>query len=165
MRIYLMRHAAAACADEETSVKGGGPGLSPQGLVRARAAARGLATLRIGSMALLTSPLVRAAETAEIAAQELGMPGDQIRRTETLHPASSAAQLLSELSQVEAEEALCIGHSPLLDDMISLLLGSASRITALKKTAVACIEIKSFSPPRGVLLWLHPQKVLRKLGK
>ena len=65
----------------------------------------------------------------------------------------------------EAEGIRCVGQGPQLDDLISHLLDCRFRITALKKAAVACLERHSISPPRGLLLWLYPPKVLRRSGK
>lgn len=165
MLLYLMRHAAAASGESEGQPTDEDPGLTPQGMVKARVSARGLVRLRIHPTVLLTSPLSRALQTAEIVSEELGVPTDQIRSSDALQPTSPATQILEELSGIEAEEVLCIGHAPHLDDVISLLLGCPSRITALKKASVACLQVDSLAPARGVLLWLHPQKVLRRLGK
>jgi phosphohistidine phosphatase SixA len=104
-------------------------------------------------------------QTAEIVSEELGLPPDQIRHAAALRPGSSVKQLLEELSGIEAAEVLCVGHSPDLDNFISQVLGCPSRITALRKASVACLQIDSLSPAQGILLWLHPQKVLRRLGK
>ena len=160
-----MRHATAGANDRPERSADEDPPLTPDGMTKARAAARGLAVLEIEASAFLTSPLLRAAQTAEIVSQVLVIPGDQIRRTDALKPESPPGQLMEELMRLDDEEVLCVGHSPQLDDVISHLLGCRVRVTALKKTAVACLELDSSSPPRGVLLWLYPQKVLRHLGK
>jgi phosphohistidine phosphatase len=165
MLLYLMRHAAAGGGESEDLPADDDRGLTPQGMVKARAAARGLVRLDVHPTALLTSPLLRAFQTAEIASEELGFQPDQIRHTEALRPASPVKQLLEELSGIAAEEVLCVGHSPDLDNVIAQVLSCTSRVTALKKASVACLQIDSLSPARGVLLWLHPQKVLRRLGK
>jgi phosphohistidine phosphatase len=114
---------------------------------------------------VLSSPLLRALQTAEIISEELRLPPDQVRRSEALRPGSPVKLFLEELSGIGTGEVLCVGHSPDLDDFVSRLLRCPSRITALKKASVACLQIDSLSPTQGVLLWLHPQKVLRRLGK
>ena len=164
-RLYLMRHATAGASDPPERSADEDPPLTPDGITKARAAARGLAEHQIEASLFLTSPLLRAVRTAEIVALEFSVPIDQIRRTDALKPESSPSQLVEEIFVLEAEAVLCVGHSPQLDDVISHILGCRSRITALKKAAVACLELDSISPPRGLLLWLYPQKVLRRLGK
>ena len=165
MRLYLMRHATSSAGEEGNRTAGGDTGLTPNGMTKARAAAHGLAELRVELTYLLTSPLARAVQTGEIAAHVLGLPSSQVRRTETLQPGSKPALLVDEIARLEAEELLCVGHSPHLDDVIANLLGCPSRITALKKAAVACLQLEPVSPPRGLLLWLYPQKTLRRLGR
>ena len=95
----------------------------------------------------------------------LAVPGDQIRRTESLTPGAVPSRLLEEIHALEAAGILSVGHSPQLDDVISHVLDCRSRMTAMKKAAVAGMELDSISPPGGLLLWLYPQKALRRLGK
>jgi phosphohistidine phosphatase len=165
MRLYLMRHATAGSGDAMTRPADEDLPLTPNGMSKARAAAHGLAELRVEVGYLLTSPLSRAVQTAEIAAHVLGIPGSQIRSTKALQPGSDPALLLDEIGRLEAEKVLCIGHSPHLDDVISKLLGATGRITALKKAGIACLQLESVAPARALLLWLFPQKVLRHLGR
>jgi len=160
-----MRHATAGVSDRPERSADEDPPLTPDGMTKARAAARGLAELQIETSVFLTSPCLRAVRTAEIVAQVLGITGDQIRRTDALKPESSPSQLVEEIFVLEAEAVLCVGHSPQLDDVISHILGCRSRITALKKAAVACLELEPISPPRGLLVWLYPQRVLRRIGR
>jgi phosphohistidine phosphatase len=165
MLLYLMRHAAAGGGESEGIPVDNDPGLTPQGMVKARGAARGLVRLEAHPSVVLSSPLLRALQTSEIVSEELGLPPDQIRRSEALRPGSPVKLFLEELSGIGTEEVLCVGHSPDLDDFVSRVLRCPSSITALKKASVACLQIDSLSPAQGVLLWLHPQKVLRRLGK
>jgi hypothetical protein len=51
-----------------------------------------------------------------------------------------------------------------LDDVIAAVLRCPGRVTALKKAAVACLQLEAGSSPPGVLLWLYSRKALRRLG-
>jgi len=164
-RLSLMRHASAGTSDRAERSGEEDPPLTADGITKVRAAARGLAELQIGVSQILTSPLSRAVQTAESVSQVLAVPGDQIRRTESLTPGAVPSRLLEEIHALEAAGILCVGHSPQSDDVISHVLDCRSRMTAMKKAAVACMELDSVSPPGGLLLWLHPQKALRRLGK
>jgi phosphohistidine phosphatase len=163
IRLYLMRHATAGSLSDGSGDTD--PPLTTDGVAKARGAARGLVKLGVDPAILLTSPLLRAVQTAQIVSQELGIPVDRIRRTDTLKPGSAPGLLVEELSRVEGETALCVGHAPLLDDVIAHLLGTDSRLTALKKASVACLELAAGGSPQGLLLWLFPQKILRRLGR
>jgi phosphohistidine phosphatase len=163
MRLYLMRHASAEEDGEPDNPSD--PGLTQEGMIKARSAARGLASLGIQPDTLLTSPLRRAVQTAEIVARELEVRQDRLVRSETLQPEANPARFLEELSPIEENEVLCLGHSPQLDEVIALLLGCGAAVTALKKTAVACLELDSVEKSKGILIWLFPQRVLRRIAK
>jgi len=163
MRLYLMRHASAEEDGEPDNPSD--PGLTQEGMIKARSAARGLVSLGIQPDALLTSPLRRAVQTAEIVAQELSIREDKLVRSETLQPGANPAQLLEELSRIEENEVLCFGHAPHLDDVIAHLLGCRRPVTILKKAAVVCMELDPVEEGRGILIWLFPQRALRRMAK
>ena len=163
MRLYLMRHASAEEDGEPDNPSD--PGLTQEGQTKARAAARGLASFGIQPDALLTSPLRRAVQTAEIAAEELGIRNDRLIQSEALQPGSSPKQFLEKLSHIEENEVLCFGHAPHLDQLIAHLLGCGAPVTALKKTAVACLDLDPIEKGKGIVIWLFPQRALRRMAK
>src|SRR5262245_2985211 len=73
MNLYLMRHGIAVTADQPGVESDGERALTPKGIKRMRRAVRGLRRLGISFDAILTSPLVRARQTAEIVADTHGM--------------------------------------------------------------------------------------------
>lgn len=133
-----------------------------------RRAARGLRRLRISFDALLTSPLVRARQTADIVANELGLEAKMEEMLE-LAPESSVERLISSLTRFQnREHLLLVGHNPLLPDAASVLLAGRKETSFqidLKKGGLCCIEIDSL-PPRtpGTLHWFLTPKQLRRLG-
>ena len=165
MQLYLMRHGIA--------INRGDPGcpgeverhLTEEGIQKTRAAARGLTTLGIDPGAWLTSPFLRAVQTAEITAEEFGVAKGKIVRTDTLLPSGRPAEFFKEVSRLKAEEVICFGHAPQMDELIAFALGSRAMVTALKKAGVAALQMERLSPPSGVLLWLYTPKVLRLLGE
>ncbi len=112
---------------------------------------------------LITSPFVRAAQTAEIFAEALGFAPDKIRVSEALKPAADPAEIVKELSQLKAKEVMCFGHAPHVDRLIEHLAGARGPFTELKKAGVACIEQAS-GHGRWHLLWLMTPKILRELA-
>ena len=128
--------------------------------------AKGLAALGVAGDLFLTSPYVRAAQTAEIFAGELEYAKQKIRRTELLLPGAEPTQLFRELAkEKQASAVFLFGHAPQLDDVIATALGSKKHLTALKKAGVAFLELKRLSPPIGELIWLATPKILRRAGK
>jgi phosphohistidine phosphatase SixA len=115
---------------------------------------------------LLSSPYVRAMQTAEIFATALDYPKQKIRQTDLLLPGAEPTLLFRELAKDKQHSTLFIfGHAPQLDDVIATALGSKHQVTSLKKAGVALIELKRVSPPNGQLLWLATPKLLRRSAK
>ncbi len=165
MRLYLMRHGIAISRDDPHSPPEAERSLTPTGIEKTRAASQGLRALGIEPGAVLTSPYLRAVETAEIACAALDFPANKIRRTDALKPEAKPAALFEELEGTKEDEILCCGHAPNLDHLIAFAVRAPSAFTELKKAGVACLGIESLSPGRAKLLWLHTAKSLRLLGK
>jgi phosphohistidine phosphatase len=139
--------------------------LTDEGRRKTRAAARGLRRLDLGLDAVLTSPLPRAHETAEIVAAELALP--RPRSSERLSPGVTAAQLLEILKDTDANGPILVGHEPNLSAAVSLFVSATDGGDfQLKKAGLAFAKLKTLSPrPRGTLLLLLTPSVLRRLGK
>jgi len=115
---------------------------------------------------MLSSPYVRAVQTAEIFASALEYPRQKIQKTELLLPGAEPLQLFRELSKGKDNSVVFVfGHAPHLDDLIATGVGSKHHITALKKAGVAMLELRRLAPPNGEIVWLAIPKLLRKAGK
>jgi phosphohistidine phosphatase len=166
MHVYLVRHGIAVSSTDPASPADPERPLTPRGVEKAAEAARGIAELGIHPSLLLTSPLLRAVQTAEIFAEALGFPVTRLRRSDSLTPESKPALLFAELARVRAREVMCFGHAPHLDHTIAAATaGKAAGFTRLKKAGVALLEFESFVPPRALLSWLYTPKVLRRLSR
>ncbi|MDQ7007236.1 MAG: phosphohistidine phosphatase SixA [Acidobacteriota bacterium] len=163
MQIVLMRHGIAIdhadphCPDDFHRP------LTEQGRERTRLAARGLAWMGVRPGAIVSSPLVRAQETATIVAEELGFDPGKVATTGALSPAGDPGQLLAEVRALGVESVLCTGHLPGMDLIVAAAIGSGRRpFTSMKKAGAVCIELF----PRGwaQLHWLLPPRALRRLG-
>ncbi|MCC6738862.1 MAG: histidine phosphatase family protein [Planctomycetia bacterium] len=164
MNVCFFRHGPA--------VEPGTPGipddarpLTPDGRRRTRAAARGLASLRLGLDGILSSPLPRALQTAEILAKALGLP--RPRTSELLLPGSPAERLLGAIREAGGEAPVLVGHEPSLSAAVSLLAGAPRPLALqLKKAGMAFAAVDALKPrPRGTLLLLLTPAVLRGLAR
>jgi phosphohistidine phosphatase len=164
MRLYLMRHGPAIDRDDPDCPSEAERFLTPKGIDRTRAAAAGLAELRISPSLLLTSPYIRAVQTGEIFCDILGIDPKLLRHTDALKPEARPAKIADELGKETFDEAICFGHAPHLDDFIAYALRAAAPITVLKKAGAACLDLQTISPPLGVLRWVFTPKILRELG-
>jgi phosphohistidine phosphatase len=109
---------------------------------------------------ILSSPLKRAIETAEIAAHELGYEG-HILRTEALQPDSSPQNIWSELRAHSADASILLaGHEPLFSNTVAAFLGSTRAMVHFRKGALVRIDFESLgAEPRGVLQWMLTPKL------
>ena len=153
MEVYILRHAIAE--DAAGGQSDAGRRLTPTGKAKLR---RVLARARESGLkpdVILTSPYVRAVQTAEIAKAELGFQEDLIQ-TETLVPFSNPFEVWDEVREyASAKQILLAGHNPLLNSLVCFLIGAAGHAIDLKKSALARIDVYSPAPqPRGTLVWL-----------
>ncbi len=157
MQMYIVRHGIAM--DPERY-------LTEEGVEKTKQVAKGVAALGITGDLFLTSPYVRAAQTAGIFASALDYAKQKIRRTDLLLPGAEPTQLFRELAKdKQASTVFLFGHAPQLDDIIATALGSKKHVASLKKAGVAFLELKRLSPAIGQLVWLATPKMLRRVGK
>jgi phosphohistidine phosphatase len=164
MLIYLVRHGIAIDREDPNCPPEPERHLTPKGMQRTREAARGLRKLGIAPRVALSSPYLRALQTAEIVCEELKLSPGKLKRTAALLPEAAPAELLRELKKLTAEEVICFGHAPNLDVVIAHAIGAARPVTELKKAGAACVELESIAAGRGVLVWVATAKMLKKVG-
>jgi len=166
MEIYVVRHGIAIDREDPKCPPDPERYLTEEGIEKTKRVAAAVAALGASSDLLLSSPYVRAMQTAEIFAAALDYSKQKIRRTDLLLPGAEPSLFFRELAKDKQTSTLFVfGHAPQLDDIIAAALGSKQHITSLKKAGVALIELKRISPPNGQLVWLAPPKLLRRAGK
>lgn len=159
MRLLLFRHGIAE--------DGGASGiddaerrLTREGRARVQAIAKGMGTLGMAPDAVVTSPLARCRETAEIVCKALGIASPA--RDGRLAPGAdlhTLADLVAE--RPDATELAICGHQPDLGRMTEELTGADVEV---KKGAVIVIEAGRIRPHGGLLVGLYPPRALRRLG-
>jgi phosphohistidine phosphatase len=165
MRLYLIRHGIAVDRDDPKCPPDTERPLTPKGMKKSHAAALGMLAMKIEPDAVLTSPWLRAVQTAEIFCEVIGFSSKKIVRVDALKGTSTPSDLFRELAKLRVREVFCFGHEPHLHLVIGQVLHTGARITELKKAGVACLELERISPPQGQLLALYPPSTLRLLGK
>jgi phosphohistidine phosphatase len=161
MKAVFFRHGPAVPRGTRGVAEADRP-LTPQGRKKTTAAAKGLRSLKLGVTVIYTSPLPRAAQTAEILSQVLRLPSP--RRFEALLPETPVRQLFGKLRALRGETPLLVGHEPMLSSAVALAIGGRAAI-ALKKAGMAVVEVPpSASRVAGTLKLLLTPAALRKLG-
>ncbi len=158
MEIYILRHGIAE--DAPAGQPDAERALTSDGRKKLRSVLRSAAASGVAPSLILTSPLKRALQTAQIAAEILEYQGELLR-TRTLEPNSSPKAVWDEI-RVHKDEAriLLVGHEPLFGRLMAYLLGSPELQVDFKKGALACIELDRFpAEPHGVLRWMLTLKL------
>ncbi len=163
MKIYILRHAIAVPRGTVVYPDDDRP-LTEEGARKMSKAARGLAAVIDDVDVILTSPLIRARGTAEIAAVALEAE-NKIEICRELLPGVATKNLLSYLGKFkELQSLLVVGHEPDLGYLASALIGSGTSVIEFKKGSVCCIEVSTLPPIRpGTLLWHLTPKILRTI--
>lgn len=164
MNCILVRHGIAVEQSEWKKADADRP-LSDKGLVRTRKAARGLMRLGIVPTHILTSPLVRARDTARLIQESFEDP-PSITVCEELLPKAPAEKLATVLHALPAEATvICVGHEPQLSYAAGVLL-VGQRVPGLRfKKAGACLIVlpERTTIARGRLRWWLAPRQLRSL--
>ena len=162
--LYLVRHGLAEERGEAWPDDTKRP-LTDEGISRMRKAARGLARLGVSVEVVLTSPLVRARQTAEILAGALD-PRPSLVNVDSLAPDGAYASVVADLEKHARKTRLAlVGHEPMIGEFAARILGSRHPIE-FKKGAVCRIDIDDLPPAGpGDLRWMLTPKILRALKK
>jgi phosphohistidine phosphatase len=156
MHIYFIRHGLADRSEWE-----GGDfdrPLTSEGRSRIKKTARRLRALGFQPDLMITSPLARARQTAEIIAKVIGL-GDELVVDERLDPGFDADRVRAIMGEHSGLEAVAlVGHEPSFSTVISHLVGGA-RIVC-KKGSIARVDIDPAAGSEGELVWLLQPKTL-----
>ena len=163
MELYIVRHGIAIDREDPKSPADPERYLTEEGIDKTKEIAKRIAGFKIKPDLFISSPYVRAMQTAEIFAGAFDYSKQKIRRSDSLLPGTEPAHFFREISKEKNISTIfCFGHAPQLDDLVATALGSKHHISALKKAGIAAIELKRLTPPSGQLLWLATPKLLRK---
>jgi phosphohistidine phosphatase len=162
--LYLIRHGVAEERGEAWPDDAKRP-LSEVGMARMRKSVRGLARQDVTIDVILTSPLVRTKQTAEIVAAGLD-PKPPIVAVESLAPGGAPAAILADLEKHGRKTRIgIVGHEPGIGELAARLIGSRHAIE-FKKGAICRIDVDELPPSGpGDLRWFMPPKFLRALKK
>jgi phosphohistidine phosphatase len=135
--------------------------LTSEGITRMKQIARGLARLGVSFDQILTSPLVRARQTAEVLAEHVdGKP--PINLAQSLVPGGKFTALVDDLAKYSRRSRIAlVGHEPDLGQFAARLLGARTSIE-FRKGGICRIDVDALPPTGpGHLRWFATPKMLR----
>ncbi len=164
-QLYVMRHGIAVARGDPNFPDDTKRPLTPEGKKKLKGISRGLVRLGLCVDSIISSPLIRASETAAIVA-EVFAPGVTVESSDFLRPGGSLQALLTFLGKrADHRRVLVIGHEPDLSDGVATLIGNARANFQFKKGGCCRIDFDKFPPrPPGKLIWWLTPRVMRKIG-
>jgi len=163
LHLYLIRHGLASERGEDYPDDSKRP-LTSEGISQLRKEAKALDALGIGFDHIITSPLVRTKQTADVFAEHL-KSRPSVSTSDALAPAGSATGVLQELAKhMRKARIALVGHEPNIGELAARLIGLRAPLE-FKKGAICCIDFEVF-PPKGMgtLRWFTTPKMLRKIS-
>ena len=161
MNLFILRHGIATDPDVPGFTTDADRPLTSEGRRKLRRIADAMDALELSFDLILSSPYLRARQTAEIIAGALG-GHKKLELSDTLTPGGSPAKLVELLNSLQPapESVLLVGHEPYLSNLISLLVaGDASFPVVLKKGGLCKLSAESLQAGRcATLEWLLTPK-------
>lgn len=162
MKIYLVRHGTAFTNEEDPERH-----LNNDGINQCHLAGKALKRLNITFDVIVSSPKVRARQTAELIAEEIGYSGKEIKITDTLEPTALPKDTITYLQGFTGIKSILLtGHLPLLGHLASELLSKASHISFLFEPSAVChISMDQVNSHIGDFHWFLTPEHLRMIAQ
>ena len=153
MELYLLRHGIAQ--DQRAGEPDSSRPLTSEGQKKLAAVLRRAYESGAAPSLILSSPYLRAVQTARAAAEILHYEGEVIQ-TKCLTPDGIPQQVWNEIREHRSEPAILVAsHEPLLSQLVAFVLGSLTMRVEMKKATMVRIDVDaSRSQPHGILRWM-----------
>ncbi len=167
MNLYLLRHAIAVLRGTEGYERDGDRPLTPKGEKKMYRIAEGMKAMGLSFDVILSSPVLRAKQTAEIAAEVLGQK-KRLAFLEALSTSGDPEEVIEAIQKkyVSCGSILLVGHEPDMSALISLLLSGDDHIAVtMKKGGLCKLTIDEIHYGKCATLdWLLAPKQLVRLS-
>jgi phosphohistidine phosphatase len=168
MKLYILRHAIAEDRDENLYPDDSLRHLTEKGEKKMVKIAEHLKDMGLQVDLILTSPYVRAYETAKIVAKTFGIKKKQLVLNDHLTPSGFAKDLIAEINEnYQVDNLMLVGHEPYLSDLVAMLVaGDPSVSIAMKKGGLCCLSVDNLGYEKcATLEWLMMPTQLTRMGK
>ncbi len=164
MWIHLLRHGIALDREDPRSPPDPQRPLTDKGVVRTRAVSTALRRIGLEIDAILTSPYLRARQTADIVHDALA-PEVPLKQVSSLVPDGEPAVMLKTIVGKKFDAPLCVGHAPSLDALVAYVVGCEGPVLRLKKAGLCSLFVHRAARGGGRLHAVLPPGILRGLGR
>lgn len=157
--LFILRHGEAGSRVTDAA-KDSDRALTANGKTEMQKVGKSLKESGLRASQIVTSPLRRARETAEIIAHTLKIP--LLEEWDDLKPDGDRESLYRKLARIDTSSSVVlVGHEPYLTSMIGDIIGASDARLVLKKGGLAKVRVTSFAPRvRGELRWLLTPKLM-----
>jgi phosphohistidine phosphatase len=165
MNLYLLRHGIAVERGVKPYPSDADRPLTPKGRRKLRRAAAAMRAMELSFDVILSSPLVRSRQTAELIAKTLHCR-HRLELTDLLAPGASAVGLIRRLKQLKPQRVLLVGHEPDLSALASWLLSGVDELAiTFKKSGLCRLSTERLRAGRCASLdWLLTPSQLELMG-
>jgi phosphohistidine phosphatase len=167
MKLYIIRHAIAVDEGTPEYEQDSDRPLTDKGRKKMRQIARGLRALGVGFDLILSSPYIRASETADILADVFKMK-KKIAYSENLIPMGEPDLLIAEINESHTVDSLAlVGHEPNLSAFVGLLAAEGAKLdVTIKKGGVCLLSADNLHQDRRATLeWLLTPGILVEIAE
>ena len=163
LELYFFRHGIAVDREDPGVTSDAARPLTEDGIRKTRTAAEGLKRMDVGFDKILTSPWLRASQTAAILSEVLELPAAE--EMAELEGDRTPEELVGALAHRHGKRTLLVGHEPLLSATVVHILGGDWALD-LKKSG-ACAVFVDALPPRkpATLIWHLSSRQLRWMAR
>ena len=162
MNVYLFRHGIALDVGENGITSDAQRPLSDEGMEKTANIAKALKKLKCNPARIISSPLIRARQTANIAAGIL-CPDTTPEPNDIMGPNASPGETTDYLAKQGLKDIMLVGHNPHMEMLASYLISGSDNIEIrLKKTSICRIAFdEKVRPGTGIMEWLmQPAQLL-----
>ncbi|NWG33417.1 MAG: phosphohistidine phosphatase SixA [Chloroflexi bacterium] len=164
MKLYLVRHAIAedSAEYEDDSLRP----LTEKGREKMKKIAAALRDLGAAPDLIVSSPYLRASQTAAILAKELKYK-EELAYSDSLVPMGEPDVMIGEINEkYSVDELMLVGHEPSLSALAGVLLaGNAEIALNFKKGGVCCLVVDDLHYDRKAALeWLITPKIATRIS-
>jgi phosphohistidine phosphatase len=164
MEIYLLRHGIAVERGTRGFENDSTRPLTPKGKRQLKKVSGAMRKMDLKFDVILSSPFLRAKETAEIVVADLKVE-KHLKFSDALEPEANAEKLIRQLQKLKPlpKKTLLVGHEPFLSELISLLvIGDSQLQLDFAKGGLCKLEVEKLSAGKcATLAWLLTPKQMK----